>query len=169
MEPRLTVSYNILISEVEFLRGRAPSPPPSPGPVAVAPVSPIYKVEFLRGVPPLSPLRAWQPRYKNPDYIYVGIAPLTLSSHRTGVYVPTASLGTFMSKVHILWVASPYFFYSFPFQMKLVTSADKTPASFIGTPLRNLFLSPWTMLLSAQLLARPLVFFTLLLRLRLFL
>ena len=93
----------------------------------------------------------------------------TISSHRTGVYVPTASLGTSMSKAHILWVASPYFFYSFPFQTKLVTSADKTPASFIGTPLRNLFLSPWTMLLSAQLLARPLVFFTLLLRLRSFL
>ena len=50
--------------------------------------------------------------------------------------------------------------------MKPVTSADKTPASLVSTPPRNLLLSPCTLLLFAQLLALPLVFLTLLLRLR---
>ena len=58
-------------------------------------------------------------------------------------------------------------FFSFPFQMKPVTFADKTPASLVSTPPpRNLLLSPCTLLLFAQLLALPLVFLTLLLRLR---
>ena len=71
----------------------------------------MYKVEFLRGgISSPSSHRARQPRYDNPDYIHVGIALLTSSSHRTGVYVPTTSLAMSMSKVRILLVVLSAFF-----------------------------------------------------------